>query len=484
MRHEHEVNSVGDRQLGHMAQRQLGREAEVGARHARAQLADFVGSLAGKLHAEAQCIEETLPQRIVGVGQQRLGQAHHRRLVRNFHAGATLAPQTLAQAQGPIIRALAHLLLAGIAAAHVAPRGRARHTLDLGKGDGAVVLTEVAGFLAQDDLALVQVEATKARRTHALFRHGLAHQPGHAKGTHHVAVGRYHDLHVEQALERGHQGLVPRGGALEHDAVAVAVAVAHHLVEVVLGHRDHDRGQGLGSAGAGLDEAHHVLLHEDGASVGGARGLHPQHGLAHFGHLVAQLVGLFLDERAGAGGAHVVHVGVADVAVDDVHVLGVLAADFEDGVDRGIGEGGARHMGADLVDDGVRADHLAHDLAAAARGPGAQHFYARALLGLELAQGAAQLLRGTDGIAAGLAVHVDQQFVLVVDQRQLGAGRADVDAQVHAQGLARGPGNHAHLVALRVGVGLGQAKIGVLRLLQRERPGVVFHVAGRGNAME
>ena len=67
-----------------------------------------------------------------------------------------------------------------------------------------------------------------------------------------------------------------------------------------------------------------------------ARGL--LRGESQFGELAldgdAQLLGLFFEERAGAGGAGFVHGEVDDDAVVEADELRVLAADFEDRVDR------------------------------------------------------------------------------------------------------------------------------------------------------
>ena len=87
-----------------------------------------------------------------------------------------------------------------------------------------------------------------------------------------------------------------------------------------------------------------------------------------------------------------------------------------------IGVGRARHVRADLVDDTVGADDLANDLAPATRGRHTENLDARALLAFQGQQGAEELLCGANGIARGLPVDVDLEVVLLVDERQLGAG--------------------------------------------------------------
>ena len=96
----------------------------------------------------------------------------------------------------------------------------------------------------------------------------------------------------------------------------------------------------------------------------------------------AQLLGLLLEEGAGAGGAGLVHGEVDHDAVLQADELGVLAADLEDGVGHPVDqlaadEGGAGLVGGDLVVDGVGADQLADQLAAGAGGGHAQDLQAR-----------------------------------------------------------------------------------------------------------
>src|ERR1017187_4291148 len=108
----------------------------------------------------------------------------------NLHAGARLAPQPLAQPQHAVVRTLANLLLCGIAATHVAPgRRHAFHALDVGKGDAAVVLAKVAGFLAQGYLAAFEIQAVELGLDHALLGQRLARKSRHPEGAHDVAVG-------------------------------------------------------------------------------------------------------------------------------------------------------------------------------------------------------------------------------------------------------------------------------------------------------
>ena len=185
---------------------------------------------------------------------------------------------------------------------------------------------------------------------------------------------------------------------------------------------------------------------------------------------VAELERLLLHERARAGRAHVVHVRVADVAVHQVHVLGVLPADLEDRVDRRIDLRRARHVRGDLVDDRVGADDVAHDLPAAPGRAHARDVERGAPVAGERPDRPEEALGRVDRIAGRLPVDVGDDIAGLVYQDRLGAGRADVDADVGANRLALGPARDAHLVAIGVLVVLLGRECRVPRFLERERP--------------
>ena len=159
------------------------------------------------------------------------------------------------------------------------------------------------------------------------------------------------------------------------------------------------------------------------------------------------------------------------MAVDHVHVLGVLPADLEDRVDRRVDVRGARNVRGDLVDNGVGADNVADNLPAASGGAHAQDVEWRALAGRERPQRPQEQLGRRDGITGRLPVDVGDDVARFVDQDGLGAGRADVDAQIGADRFAFAPARDAHLVAVRVLVALLGGEGRMRRLLERERPG-------------
>ena len=126
-------------------------------------------------------------------------------------------------------------------------------------------------------------------------------------------------------------------------------------------------------------------------------------------------------------------------------------------------------MGGDLVQDGVGADDRADHLAAGAGGAGGGDLEVAVALRREVDQSLKELLGGGDRLAGGLAVDVANDAVVVVDQAELGAGRADVDAERGADGRARLPAAHPDLVACRVGVALFDREARVARAVERER---------------
>ena len=151
----------------------------------------------------------------------------------------------------------------------------------------------------------------------------------------------------------------------------------------------------------------------------------------------AQLLGLLLEEGAGAGGAGLVHGEVDDDAVLQADELGVLAADLEDRVDLAADlaadEVCAGLVGGDLVGDDVGTDELADELAAGAGGADAQQVDALADLVVDVDQA-----RGHDfhGPRVGLDVDLLDDRAGRVDDDEVGGHGADVDAHVGVDGAA------------------------------------------------
>jgi hypothetical protein len=148
---------------------------------------------------------------------------------------------------------------------------------------------------------------------------------------------------------------------------------------------------------------------------------------------VRELPALLLDERAGAGATGLVHGRVDHAAVGQAGVLGVLSADFEDGVDTRVVVKRALGVGDNLVED-VHAVYAvagrqqgADDLAAAA---GRTEGYDRIRTepaGGELSH---QGLGGGDRLSVGGDVALPDHFAAVaVEGHDLRTGGADVEAE-------------------------------------------------------
>ena len=261
--------------------------------------------------------------------------------------------------------------------------------------------------------------------------HALAGQQRHADGAHDAVVRRHDDLLAEDLGEgRGH-GVVVGGAALEEDAVA-DLALAHEPVQVVVGDRVGEAGHEVFAGRAARLVAHHVALHEDRAAFAQADGrLRLQGQVGELADDVdAELLGLLFEERAGAGGAGLVHGEIDDDAVLHGDELGVLAADLEDGVDlpgdAAADEVGAGLVGGDLVGDEVGAAELADELASGPGGADAEHPDAVADLVAYLDESGVD---DFDRTRLRLGVDRLDDLARPVEHDQVGRHRADVDAE-------------------------------------------------------
>ena len=166
-------------------------------------------------------------------------------------------------------------------------------------------------------------------------------------------VGRHHDLALEHRRQRARERRVGGRLALEEHAVEQP-ALAHHPAAVVAHHRVLQAGEDVLAAeavaerlGGHVGDEDRAGLPEVGRPVA-ERGQPPE--LGDVVHPVGDR--LLLEERAGAGAAHAVHVGVDDAAVLDVDELGVLAADLDDREAAAavrVERRGGRRVGDDLV---------------------------------------------------------------------------------------------------------------------------------------
>jgi len=151
----------------------------------------------------------------------------------------------------------------------------------------------------------------------------------------------------------------------------------------------------------------------------------------------AQPLGLLLKETAGAGGADVVHLEVHHHAVVQADVLGILSADFEDGIHVGHDVSGAASLGGDLVADDVGSDDVAGEVPTRARRGHADHADARGPSVAELPQSVAH---GLDGPSGGHDVELGHQAARRVQEHQVGRDAADVDAEIDIGDAAVGQG--------------------------------------------
>ena len=165
--------------------------------------------------------------------------------------------------------------------------------------------------------------------------------------------------------------------------------------------------------------------------LGGRRPL--QGDLGDFLHFHPEgLEGRFFQEGAGARRAGFVHGVIGGNRVGDVGVLGVLAADFENGVHLGVEIDRGRGVGDDLVDDAVREGVQPRDLPARpahAQPRDADRFRVHLPPHL-LDDRAVALARCAHRVAVRAQVHGGQQGVVgSPQQHRLGGGGAHVEAQ-------------------------------------------------------
>ncbi len=230
---------------------------------------------------------------------------------------------------------------------------------------------------------------------------------------------------------------VGRRLALEEDASEQA-PLAHHAAAVVAHHRVLQAGEDVLAReavaerlGRDVGDEHRAGLAEVGRPVA-LRGQQPE-----LGDVVdAVRDRLLLEERAGAGAAHAVHVGVHHAAALDVDELGVLPADLDDREAAAAVrvQPGGRH--------GVRDDLVLHREPPVERGiggaedgrggvaPGAGDAHGDDRVGHHLAHLGDQRLCRLDRVALGAPVDAAEDDAGgEVEQRGLGAGGAEVEAE-------------------------------------------------------
>ena len=201
----------------------------------------------------------------------------------------------------------------------------------------------------------------------------LGRQQRGAHRARHREPGTHRQILARIRAKRRDDGGVVRHAALQHDALADRLG-PHHLVQVVAHDRQAQARSHLGLGRALRQGGVDGRLHEHRAALAQVDGAFcRKRQRAVIGKRDAQPPGLLLDEAAGAGRAHLVHLEVGHLAVRQTDVLGILPADFEHGIDLRVGLGRAARLRRDLVAHGVGADEVADHGAPAARAAGRHH---------------------------------------------------------------------------------------------------------------
>ena len=310
--------------------------------------------------------------------------------------------------------------------------------VDLHDGNRAAAVALLPAPLAGERLAVGHlppgqgVEIERPFRQQALFDAGV-HLERDAEGPHQAGLRRDDDRFADEGRHGERHGAVVADAALHEDLLAHR-AVALDPVGVVHADRVDQPGHDVLAADALVDRVLDVRRDEGRALVVEVgRPVAPQRRLRDLLHAHAErLEGALLEKGPGPGRAGLVHGVVGGHRVGERGVLGVLAADFEDRVDRGVEVDGGGGVRDDLVDDAVGQGMQTRDLP-----PGPGHAQAgdadaaRLRLPAQLReQGAVAAARGPDRVAAGAQVLGGQQRpVGAPQQNRLGRGRAHVQAE-------------------------------------------------------
>ena len=201
-----------------------------------------------------------------------------------------------------------------------------------------------------------------------------------------------------------------------------------------------------------MQPAGDVALHEHRAAFPQARG--SGGGKRQPGEFVLdgdpQLLGLFFQKRARSGGAGFVHGEIHHHAVFDGDELGILTADFEDGVHRFAAQrmadvDGAGLVRGDFVVHRVGAHELRDQLAPRAGGAHAAHLEPFAPDAFHFREA---LLHRFDGTPRGAQIDIVNHRAGCIDHRDVGRDRADIEPNVGRDGITVGRRHvHTHAVA-------------------------------------
>jgi len=124
-----------------------------------------------------------------------------------------------------------------------------------------------------------------------------------------------------------------------------------------------------------------------------------------------------VQETARTGGTDLVHIEIKGMSLIDPDVLGILAADFKNGVDFRVDRYGAPCMRRDFIDDEIGIQEIPHHVAP---GPGRRHRQEPHPAADFPVDGLQQPLGDLDGLSLRGHVAFVQDLPLVVDQGILG----------------------------------------------------------------
>jgi len=149
---------------------------------------------------------------------------------------------------------------------------------------------------------------------------------------------------------------------------------------------------------------------------------------ADFAHLKPQAFpGRFFQEGAGPGAAGLVHGIIVGHAVGEKGVFGILSAEFENGIDLRVVEGGGGGVGNDFIDDawghGMEAGNLAAGTGHADRLDDNRHTQL-------IPEGPVDISGGTHRIAVRAQISGGENLLVAAPQQYaFGGGGADVQAE-------------------------------------------------------
>ena len=121
-----------------------------------------------------------------------------------------------------------------------------------------------------------------------------------------------------------------------------------------------------------------------------------------------------------------IHFKIDDDAVLERDILAVLAADFKNGVNGGIDDGGAGGLGGDFIYDEIGANEISGEISAGAGGGGAADLDEVA----DVVDHFEPFADGFEWSAGGHEVGFPQDAALFVHDDDVGADGADIDAEV------------------------------------------------------